>query len=275
MINAKLVTVGKTRKTFHRAMITIEGKVQAVTLCNRVWSDNIMSETDLNAMTECKLCHKAWKAAIDAHWAEVAAQRETADKIDNEAPQGSDQGFSDSEDNNSGCEPVYPSPVEIVIFNGREYELNYWQRDQLTPGDVDADWLNLRAVDGSGSVTVQRRDLDPVVSYHVGTETALVKITAGASVADLLSMLDTNPWTPALPSVVIPAQRRPIFTPADMDALNLRRRVGAKVRVKGDTGLGRVARVVARNGSTPPAVVVRFSDGFTVEYALSEVMLSA
>lgn len=262
MINAKLVTVGKTRKTFHRAMITIEGKVQAVTLCNRVWSDNIMSETDLNAMTECKLCHKAWKAAVDAHWAEVAAQRQTSDKIDNEAPQGSDQGFSDSE--------TVADDLEVVYFNGTAYHLVEWITDTYWPDSVEHDWVSLRAVDGSGAVTVQRFDLDPHAPGHRMPGWAGTVDAPSVTTEELLELLAGDPWAPP----AMPKPRQP-FTPADMDALNLRRRVGSKVRVKGDTGLGRVARVVARNGSTPPAVVVRFSDGFKVEYALSEVMLSA
>ena len=84
--------------------------------------------------------------------------------------------------------------------------------------------------------------------------------------------LDSNPWNPA--PAVVPAPRKP-FTPADLDAMNLRRHVGSKVQLfGGPRRFARLSRVLPRVGSNPPAVMVEFPNGHSARYSLANVLLA-
>lgn len=250
----KYVKVGKG-KADHLAS-EINGVTSETSLCGRRWD---ASAVIYNPDTRCKLCVKVW----DEMCAKILAEstREAVIETENERSHASDQGFSPSE--------AVAVDLEIVYFGGKAYHLVEWVADTYWPDSVDHDWLRLRAVDGSGSVTVQRFDLDPHAPGHKMDPLADTVDAPSVSVDELLTLLDSDPWAPA----VMPTPRRE-FTPADLDALNLRRHLGEWVRVANQQGFAILHDVVARRGSTPPGVRVIWGDGQIVECALAEIMLS-
>lgn len=60
MLRSSLVLVGRSLKTWHRAMISDTDRTAYVTLCSREWSANVTIKHDMDSMSECRSCRKAW-----------------------------------------------------------------------------------------------------------------------------------------------------------------------------------------------------------------------
>ena len=280
----KLVKIGNGKS--HHLTRTFEGVANELTFCGKVWT---ATETDSDT-DRCKRCAKAWDKLTAEFWANESA--ESVEVVENRrvasvSPESDENLDSESTPSLIGC---------FVVFNDTEFKIIDQTPDQVVGGGFPNDWLTMQALDGTGRVSIQVRDIErdnltvtPVATRPVvkafpplkprptapATPKPLVTTETPLTLSEFLAANNVKPTPRPRPSDrSLPKPRAP-FTPADLDALNQRRRLGSEVLLHGGPRrFARLASVLPRVGDNPPAVMVEFSNGHTARYALGDVLLA-